>query len=134
MDWKNCMNLRMIKAELADQGIPAIEDHYNNLSDRYGYKIDIPENDLNAMGYRMSGQQKHDLAIDYFLYNVKLYPGSANVYDSLGEGYEAAGKQDLARNNYQIAVEKGTESGDNNLAVDKEHLEKVTKKIQEVKS
>jgi tetratricopeptide (TPR) repeat protein len=124
----------MIKADLADQGIAVVEDHYNNLSDRYGYKIDIPENVLNAMGYRTLGQQKHDLAIEYFLYNVKLYPESVNVYDSLGEGYEAAGKLDLARKNYQIAVEKGTETGNNNLAIYKEHLDKVTKKLHEVKS
>jgi tetratricopeptide (TPR) repeat protein len=83
------------------------------------------------MGYRMLGRQKHDLAIQYFLHNVKLFPESANVYDSLGEGYEAAGKLDLAMENYQIAVEKASESANNNLAIYKQHLEKVADKLSE---
>lgn len=124
----------MIKADLADQGIAAVEDHYNKLTQRYGYKIDIPENVLNTMGYRALGQKKNDLAIEFFKHNLKLYPASSNVYDSLGEGYEAAGKLDLAMKSYQIAVEKGTETGNNNLAIYKEHLEKVTIKIKEDKS
>ncbi|MEE4312101.1 MAG: alpha/beta hydrolase-fold protein [candidate division KSB1 bacterium] len=120
----------IIKAEDADKGIAAIENHYKKLTDKYGYKVDIPENVLNAMGYRVMGQEKTDLAIDFFLYNVKLYPNSANVYDSLGEGYEAAGKFDLAKKNYEIAVEKGTETDDQNLGIYKEHLDKIIQKIE----
>jgi predicted alpha/beta superfamily hydrolase len=123
-----------IKAELADQGIAAIQNHYEELSEKYGYRIEIPENTLNAMGYRAIGQEKLDLAIEFFLHNVKLYPESANVYDSLGEGYEAAGKLDLAKENYQKAIKIGTESKDRNLAIYKEHLENVSKKINEAKS
>jgi len=124
----------MIKASIADQGIKAVEDHYKKLTEKYGYKIDIPENVLNTMGYRAMGREKNDLAIEFFLHNVKLYPKSANVYDSLGEGYEAAGNLELARKNYEIAVEKGIESNNNNLAIYKEHLEKVTKKINNTES
>jgi uncharacterized protein len=124
----------MIKADVADKGIAAVEDHYKKLTDKYGYQIDIPENVLNAMGYRALNKKNNDLAIEFFLYNVKLYPESTNVYDSLGEGYEAAGQLELAMKNYKIAIEKGSESSDNNLAIYKEHLEKVTQKINESKS
>jgi predicted alpha/beta superfamily hydrolase len=118
-----------IKIAVADQGIQAIEDHYQKLSDKYGYTVEIPENMFNAMGYRAMGQEKIELAIEFFLHNVKLYPESANVYDSLGEGYEAAGKLDLAKKNYEMAVKKGTESENANLAIYKEHLNKVTKEL-----
>lgn len=47
---------------------------------------------------------------------------------------ELAGKLDLAKENYEIAIEKGTASKDANLAIFKEHLDKVTKKIQETDS
>ena len=118
-----------IKRALADQGIKAVEEHYKKLSDRFGYRVEIPENTLNAMGYRAMGQKNNALAIEFFLHNVKLYPESANVYDSLGEGYESAGKLDLAKQNYEKAVQRGTELNDNNLEIYKEHLDKVTKKI-----
>jgi predicted alpha/beta superfamily hydrolase len=119
-----------LKAVVADQGIDAVHDHYNVLSAKYGYKVDIPENVFNAMGYRAINQKKIKLALEYFLHNVTLYPNSANVYDSLGEGYEAAGNLESAKKNYQIAVERGTISGNNNLVVYKEHLDNVTKKLQ----
>jgi predicted alpha/beta superfamily hydrolase len=123
-----------IKAAVANQGIKAVEDHYKKLSDQYGYNVEIPENMLNNIGYRTIGQKKFDLALEFFLHNVKLYPESANVYDSLGEGYEAASKLDLAKENYEIAVKKGTESDDNNLAIYKEHLDNVTKKLNDNQS
>ena len=118
-----------IEIAVADQGIQAINDHYKKLSEKFGYTVDIPEFMLNNMGYRAMGQEKIELALEFFLHNVKLYPESTNVYDSLGEGYEAAGKLDLAKKNYEIAVKKGTESKDANLAIYQEHLDKVTKKL-----
>jgi predicted alpha/beta superfamily hydrolase len=118
-----------IKAAVADQGIVSVQNHYNKLSDKYGYTVEVPENVLNAMGYRAVGQKKYDLAIEFFQHNVSLYPESANVYDSLGEGYEAAGKLESAKKNYEMAIKLGTKLNDNNLAIYKEHLEKLTKKI-----
>jgi tetratricopeptide (TPR) repeat protein len=75
-------------------------------------------------------KHKFDLAIEFFLHNVTLYPESANVYDSLGEGYEAAGELELAKENYEIAVNKATDLNDDNLAIYKQHLVKITKKLQ----
>jgi predicted alpha/beta superfamily hydrolase len=124
----------IIETAVADQGIEAVEDHYKKLTDKFGYKVDIPENVLNAMGYRAIGEKRIDLAIEFFLHNVKLYPESVNVYDSLGEGYEAAGKLEIAKKNYEIAVKKGAESGNNNLVIYKEHLDNVTKKLNDNKS
>jgi len=124
----------IIKAAIADQGVKAVDDHYQKLTVKYGYKVDIPEFVLNGMGYRAVGQKKNDLAIEFFLHNVKLYPKSANVYDSLGEGYEAAGKLELAKKNFEIAIKKGTELNDRNLAIYKEHLDKVTKKLNDSES
>ena len=42
-------------------------------------------------------------AINVFKFNVKLYPDSWDVYDSLGEAYAKAGKKKLAIENYQRA-------------------------------
>jgi len=43
-------------------------------------------------------------AIKLFLKNVHTYPGSSNVYDSLGEAYAAAGKKELAIENYEKSL------------------------------
>jgi predicted alpha/beta superfamily hydrolase len=123
-----------LEVAVAEQGIKAIENHYQTLSDTYGYTVDIPENVLNTMGYRALGQEKIKLALEFFLHNVTLYPESSNVYDSLGECYEAAGELDLAKKNYKIAVKKGTESENINLAIYKEHLDNVIKKINNKES
>ena len=61
--------------------------------------------DLNAGGYDLLGLGKTEDAIRVFQANVALYPKDANVYDSLGEGYMAAGQKDLAIWNYRKSLE-----------------------------
>ncbi len=56
-------------------------------------------------------------AISIFRYNVELYPDSANVYDSLGEALERAGRMEEALSNYGKAVEKAQKAKDNRLEV-----------------
>jgi uncharacterized protein len=110
-------------------GMSGIEQHYRDLSQRYGYPIPVPENVLNGYGYRLMGNNKFDEAIVVFKRNVELYPGSANVYDSLGEGYESAGKLDLASQNFQKAIDMGVNTGDPGLDSFKDHLRRVTAKV-----
>jgi len=59
---------------------------------------------INALGYQYLGAGKLEGAIELFTANVRRYPDSWNVYDSLGEGYAAAGKTDLAITNYTKAL------------------------------
>ncbi len=111
-------------------GMSGIEQHYRELSLRYGYSVPLPENLLNGFGYRLLGEKKFDEAIGVFQRNVQLYPGSANVYDSLADGYEGAGRLDLALQNCQKSVEVGTKTNDQNLDAFKGHLKRVTEKTK----
>jgi len=70
--------------------------------------------------------KKVDEAIAAFKRNVELYPASANVYDSLGDGYEAAGKLDLAMQNTRKAVVTGEQNADPQLPEFKKHLDRLT--------
>lgn len=117
-----------ISPEIADLGFTAIQDHYRKLSAKFNYEIQIPEYVLNNLGYRFMGQNKAELAIEIFRQNVELYPNSANVYDSLGEGFENAGKFDSAEENYKIAIRKGQDNKDPNLPVYKQHLDRISEK------
>lgn len=92
-----------------------IKKHYAGLSKRYGFAVIPAEQTVNAAGYGMLGREDIDGAIEAFRYNVKLYPNSANVYDSLGEGLENAGQLDEALVNYSKATETAAEFGDDRL-------------------
>ena len=98
-------------------GLDEIKAHYVGLSKRYGITIMPAENTVNAVGYQFLGREDFKGAIAIFRYNVELYPGSANVYDSLGEALEGAGRLDEALTNYLKAVENGTNISDENLGI-----------------
>jgi uncharacterized protein len=105
-------------------GLKGIEQHYRELSDRFGFPVSS-EAAINQLGYGLLGQKKIEESVAAFQRNVELYPGSANVYDSLADGLEAAGKLDLARQNQQKAVTVGTVSGDPLLPQFKQHLDRL---------
>jgi tetratricopeptide (TPR) repeat protein len=62
------------------------------------------ENSLNGTGYRLLSANKVNDAIEVFKLNVKLFPASANTYDSLAEAYALAGNKKLAIENYERAL------------------------------
>jgi len=98
------------------------------VSRKYGIEVVTPELVINALGYRYLQAEEYEKAIATFKKNVERYPGSANVYDSLGEAYENYGKPEKAAKSYKQAVSLGEKSGDPNLAVYKTNLERVSKK------
>ena len=117
-------------------GLAQVEEHYKKLSARFGFPVLPPEAMMNQFGYQLLGLSKTDEAIATFKLNVKNYPQSANVYDSLGECYEKSGKLQLAKPNYEKAVEVGTQTNDPNLQVYKTNFDRVSdalKKTAEAK-
>jgi tetratricopeptide (TPR) repeat protein len=79
-------------------------------TDSFDNSFAAMEQSINSIGYLMLSQGKSDQAIEVFKLNTKLYPQSANVYDSLGEAYMKAGKKDLAIQNYQRSLELNHEN------------------------
>jgi len=114
--------------ELLQEDLEAIDGHYEHISHRYGIEVQTPELVINALGYRYLQAGNLDKAIAAFKANVERYPGSANVYDSLGEAYENKGNPEQAAKNYQKAVTLGEKSGDANLPVYKTNLMRVSEK------
>jgi tetratricopeptide (TPR) repeat protein len=62
------------------------------------------ESGINQFGYSLLGAKRVDDAIEIFKLNVEYYPNSANVYDSLGDAYQAAGKKEEAIKAYEKAL------------------------------
>ncbi|HWW12908.1 MAG TPA: serine hydrolase [Brevundimonas sp.] len=71
---------------------------------------DVSEGALNALGYALMRNGRLPQAIRVFEWNVEANPGSANVHDSLGEAYLAAGRRDDARASYGRALALDPES------------------------
>jgi len=115
---------------LAEEGgLEAFDAHYAGLSSKYGYEIVTPEGIVNQLGYWYLGQDRVPEAIATFKRNVDVYPGSANVYDSLGDGYDAAGQLQLAEQNYARAVELAEATDHPNLGVYRANLERIREAI-----
>ena len=62
------------------------------------------ESELNSLGYQLLSQDKTAEAIKIFKLNTKLYPESANVWDSLGEAYWKKGEIEKAIESYENAL------------------------------
>ena len=106
-------------------GFKAVEEHFQKLSERLGFKLLPPEQLVNLVGYQLMGAGNMEEALAAFKANVERYPNSANVYDSLAEAYERAGKLDLAHPNYEKAVALGKRTNDPNLQVFQTNLDRV---------
>jgi Flp pilus assembly protein TadD len=63
------------------------------------------ETGINALGYKLLEQKRFADAAEVFALNARLYPASANAFDSLGEAYALAGKKDLAVQAYRKVLE-----------------------------
>lgn len=82
------------------------------------------EAQLNSYGYQLLSQNKNAEAINIFSINVKRYPSSWNVYDSLAEAYELGGNKKSALSNYKIALSKAPEAQKSRLNETIKKLEK----------
>lgn len=68
------------------------------------------ESDINNAGYSLITAKRINEAIEVFKLNVKLYPGSWNTYDSLGEAYALAGNKKMAIENYEKSIKMNPKS------------------------
>ena len=110
-------------------GIEAVDQHYRELSKKYGYRIITPENIINQLGYRYLGRKEYSSAIQMFKRNVETFPNSANVYDSLGDGYDAKNQPELALQNYRKAVEISEAIAHPNLTIYRANMKRLQEKL-----
>ena len=116
---------------LAD--LAAMDEHYRQLSGRYGYTVRAPEGYINLLGYRQLLEGKPEEAIRTFRANVARFPNSPNVYDSLGEVLEKIGDPVEARKLYEKAWELGEKLRDPNAAIFRANFKRVDEALKKKK-
>lgn len=94
-----------LMAVIERKGIEAAIARYRHLREHARDDYNFEERELNRLGYRLLEKRKAAEAVEIFKLNVEFFPESANVYDSLGEGYLAAGDFDRAVENYRKSLE-----------------------------
>jgi carboxyl-terminal processing protease len=101
--------VRLLATSLAQdieaKGIEAAKKAFDEgkTGDPGSYYID--ENRMNQLGYELMNRGKVTEAVEVFKLNVREFPKSSNVYDSLGEAYAKAGNRELAVANYKRSLE-----------------------------
>lgn len=120
-----------ISDEAAAAGLKSVQNHYQNLTDRFGYKVNPSEMFLNNLGYQFLNLPDLEEALAIFNYNIELYPQSANVYDSYGEALEKNSQLEKALENYRIAYDRAVENADPNEQMFKQNYERVKGYLEE---
>jgi cytochrome c-type biogenesis protein CcmH/NrfG len=62
------------------------------------------EDEVNNFAYQLLDEGRYDAAIPLLQRNAADNPGSANVYDSLGEAYMMAGQKNRAAENFRKSL------------------------------
>jgi len=94
-----------IQGMIASEGVAAAQKLYTRLKNARFAGFYLSEDELNRIGYKYLGEGKNDEAIAIFKMNVRAFPKSANVYDSLGEAHMKAGDKAEAIANYKRSLE-----------------------------
>ena len=123
---------RVTEQRLISGNLPAVEKHFAEASEFYGYDISAPEQLVNTMGYmQLQFGQKPEKAVEIFRRNTELYPESANAFDSLGDGYSAAGRHVDAKESYTQAVWLAEQQDHPNLGTYRKKLQRMTKQSEQ---
>jgi len=107
-DWK-------LSEEILTGGFDAVDQAVRRLNEKYGTRRKIPERFLNRLGYEALTKGDFKRALFLFSMNCTLYPGSANVWDSLGEAYEKNGQKEKAAGSYEKRDNIKAQENDSNL-------------------
>lgn len=78
---------------------------YNKIKENSIGKYLVYEDEFNAIAYNLLERKRIKEAIDVLNLSIKIFPGSANLYDSLGEMYLCQGNKKQALASYKKSFE-----------------------------
>lgn len=83
--------------------IEKFTNHYEIVSKAFGFEVKPDESLINGIGYQFMSIQQMEKARQFFELNVKNFPDSYNVYDSIGDYYSAIDNKQKAIESYKKA-------------------------------
>lgn len=95
------------------QDIDQLNAVYDKLSARLSYDFKAPEELINRIAYgklRSSREEVQQQAVEFFELNTRYYPGSFNVFDSLGEALFRTGDLEAAAMNFEKSLSLNPEN------------------------
>jgi len=95
----------LVRAAVLAGGVEDAQQRIRNYQAEPANAYHNIEPELNHLGHSLMGEGKLAAAIEVFKLNVRAYPRSANVYDSLAEAYAKQGAKQLAVENCRKALE-----------------------------
>jgi hypothetical protein len=99
----------LLEETINEQGIDEAQNTFDKIfSDTTQYIL--LENELNALGYQLARERKLNEAIAVFHMNIRAFPDSWNVYDSLGEMQAWTGNTESAIKNFEKSLELNPEN------------------------
>lgn len=99
----------MASDDLKREGLAAVDQHYKNLAQRYGYLIEAPEEVLFNMSYSLKQEKKLRESINLFKVLLERFPSSARGAFFLAEAYREFGDVRSAKKMYKKALELNPE-------------------------
>lgn len=100
-------NFSLDKSDYADTTMELayrLENHYQNISAKIGYKIKPSESIINTLAYNALYLNNLKLAECFFKMNIENFPNSFNAFDSMGDYYNAIGNYEQAVIMYKNAL------------------------------
>jgi predicted alpha/beta superfamily hydrolase len=117
--------------ETLDQGLAAVQAHYQNISKMLGRTVAVPESAVNDVAYTLLEQGKLKEAIAVFQGNVDANPNSPNAYDGLADGYQKDGQLAAAKRAADRSVQLGRRWADPNLTEFEQHAKRIDQKLKD---
>lgn len=93
----------LLKTVLAKGAAAALKDYQEKR--KLDSTQNVPESNINSLGYTLLRLKKVDDAIEVFKQNTADFPQSGNAWDSLAEGYMTRGDKELAVKYYEKSLE-----------------------------
>lgn len=90
--------------QLAERGFDKAFELYQDMQAR-GASFKLGPDAINSWGYELLRDGMHAESIAIFSFGTRLLPEDANLFDSLGEAQEAAGRKEDAARSYRRSLE-----------------------------
>lgn len=87
--------------EIQIDGLEDLKQYYQNLSQNYGYEVDIPEFTLIRQGDKLEERDKLEEAKILYEYVIEKYPHDLNSYARLADLHRRWGNYDLSIKYYE---------------------------------